>query len=190
MDSSPSRHYTTIRGGTGGPGGQGGVTGGAGGNAEGPRFTNFTVQGDLINHFPPPANVDSQDHRITPEARNQLSCPAMVKDRKLCPLPVPSFTGRRDILQKMHRYFDIDQGSVQHIFVLHGLGGSGKSQLAFKFVHDSQAQTIQRFSAIFYIDATNEQTLEIDLQTIAPTEVGNSTKASLLWLAGKQEDTG
>ena len=28
---------------------------------------------------------------------------------------------------------------AQHVFVLHGLGGSGKSQLAFKFLEDSQA---------------------------------------------------
>ncbi|KAJ7458717.1 hypothetical protein B0H11DRAFT_2317422, partial [Mycena galericulata] len=72
--------------------------------------------------------------------------------------------------------------------VLHGLGGSGKSQLAFKFVYDSQAQAINRFSQIFYIDATNEQTLEIDLQAIAPAEVGNSSEASLCWLAGKHEE--
>ncbi|KAJ7470020.1 P-loop containing nucleoside triphosphate hydrolase protein, partial [Mycena galericulata] len=88
----------------------------------------------------------------------------------------------------MHHYFDHDLGSLQHIFVLHGLGGSGKSQLAFKFVHDSQAQAIHRFSEIFYIDATNEQTLEIDLQSITPAEVGNSAEASLHWLAGKHEE--
>ncbi|KAJ7458797.1 P-loop containing nucleoside triphosphate hydrolase protein [Mycena galericulata] len=188
MDSFSSGHHTTIHGGNGGPGGQGGVIGGAGGKGEGPQFTlsaaenwNVMVQGDLINHFPLAGNLEPQDHR------NQLSGPVM-KDHKLCPLPVSSFTGRKDILERMGHYFDRDLGSMQHIFVLHGLGGSGKSQLAFKFVHDSQAQAIHRFSEIFYIDATNEQTLEIDLQTIAPTEVGNSTKASLLWLAGKQEE--
>ncbi|KAJ6571308.1 FabD lysophospholipase-like protein [Mycena capillaripes] len=61
-----------------------------------------------------------------------------MRDRKLCPLPVSTFTGRKDILQKIHQSFDLNRGS-RHIFVLHGLGGSGKSQLAFKFLHDSQA---------------------------------------------------
>ncbi|KAJ7470012.1 P-loop containing nucleoside triphosphate hydrolase protein [Mycena galericulata] len=181
MDSFSSRHYT-IHGGTGGAGGQGGVLGGAGGHAEGPRFENVTVHGNVINHFPLPGNPGPQDHR------NQSLGPVMMKDHKPCPLPVSSFTGQRDILQKMHNYFDRDQGSVQHIFVLHGLGGSGKSQLAFKFVHDSQAQAIHRFSKIFYIDATNEQTMKSDLQTITPMEVGNSAEASLRWLAGKQEE--
>ncbi|KAJ6535505.1 P-loop containing nucleoside triphosphate hydrolase protein [Mycena capillaripes] len=110
----------------------------------------------------------------------------MVKDRKLCPLPVSSFTGRKDILQKMVRYFDSDQGSVQHIFVLHGLGGSGKSQLAFKFLQESKVN--HRFSEIFYIDATSEQTIEMDLQAISPAAVGKSVAATLRWLAGKPEE--
>jgi hypothetical protein len=56
---------------------------------------------------------------------------------KSCPLPVKSFTGRNDILDKMCQYFDSDH-KIQHVFVLHGLGGSGKSQLAFKFLEDSK----------------------------------------------------
>ncbi|KAJ6535475.1 P-loop containing nucleoside triphosphate hydrolase protein [Mycena capillaripes] len=110
----------------------------------------------------------------------------MAKDRKICPLPVSSFTGRKEILQKMDRYFDSDRGSAQHIFVLHGLGGSGKSQLVFKFLQDSQVN--HRFSEIFYIDATSEQTIEMDLQTINPAAVGKSAPANLRWLAGKQEE--
>ncbi|KAF7365906.1 FabD/lysophospholipase-like protein [Mycena venus] len=181
MDLSSTGHHITIHGGTGGSGGQGGNVGGAGGNAEGPQFTvsgaenlNVTVHGDLINHFPPPRNLDSWVHS---EVRN---------DRKLCPMPVSFFTGRKDILQKMSQYFDRDQGSMQHIFVLHGLGGSGKSQLAFKFLEESKINC--RFSEILYIDATSEQTVEMDLQTIACAAVGKSPEASLHWLAGKQEE--
>ncbi|KAJ7291845.1 P-loop containing nucleoside triphosphate hydrolase protein [Mycena rebaudengoi] len=107
------------------------------------------------------------------------------KDHKLCPLPVSSFTGRKDTLQEMHQHFDSDQGS-QHIFVLHGLGGSGKSQLAFKFLQDSQAHHC--FSEIFYIDATSEQTIETDLKIVGPAVGGGSAEASLHWLADKQEE--
>jgi predicted alpha/beta-fold hydrolase len=56
---------------------------------------------------------------------------------KICPLPVKFFTGRKDIFDKMHQYFDTSS-DTQHVFVLHGLGGSGKSQLAFKFLDDAQ----------------------------------------------------
>ncbi|KAJ7260355.1 hypothetical protein B0H12DRAFT_1217997 [Mycena haematopus] len=144
-------------GGTGGSGGPG-VQGGAGGNAEGPQFTvsgarnwNVTVQGDL---------------RISSDARKHSLGTPRQKDPKPCPLPVSSFTGRKDILEKMHQHFDSNPGS-QRVFVLYGLGGSGKSQLAFKFLQDSQAPT-KHFSDIFYIDATSEQTIETDLKDIVP----------------------
>jgi hypothetical protein len=63
---------------------------------------------------------------------------------KLCPAPSQVFTGRRDELDKMNSYFF---GSGQHrqgkqkVFVLHGFGGAGKSQLAFKFVDEHQSQS-------------------------------------------------
>jgi hypothetical protein len=60
-----------------------------------------------------------------------------LKMPKTCPLPVKSFTGRKEILDKIHQYFNSGHKS-QHVFVLHGLGGAGKSQLAFKFLDDSQ----------------------------------------------------
>ena len=57
---------------------------------------------------------------------------------KGCPSPTPVFTGRHDILSKMHAYFSTNVGK-RHVFVLYGLGGSGKSQIAFKFVEECQA---------------------------------------------------
>lgn len=46
---------------------------------------------------------------------------------------------------------------------------------------------ISSFSQIFYIDATNEQTIETDLQTLGPA-AGKSTESTLHWLAGNQEE--
>ena len=69
-----------------------------------------------------------------------------VRERKICPLPVASFTGRKKILDKMRRYFTSDC-DFQRVFVLHGLGGSGKSQLAFKFVREST----QRYARFYYL---------------------------------------
>jgi len=76
-----------------------------------------------------------------------------IPERKLCPPPVTSFIGRKDILDKMRRYFDSESAS-QHIFVLHGLGGAGKSQLAFKFIEESKdkryANWSNRITMLFY----------------------------------------
>ena len=50
------------------------------------------------------------------------------------------FTGREDILHQMARYLDPTKTSVtlkkQRIFVLHGLGGAGKTQIMAKFVDE------------------------------------------------------
>src|SRR5271170_5350971 len=54
---------------------------------------------------------------------------------KRCPPPTPFFTGRKDILSQMHIYFSENLGR-RHVFVLHGLGGAGKSQIAFQFVEE------------------------------------------------------
>ena len=103
----------------------------------------------------------------------------------------------------MHKYFDSD-AECQRVFVLYGLGGSGKSQLAFKFLQECQANKrysefmimmfnklrfwISSFSDVFYIDATNEQTLEMDLKGIRPEnpQVEQSVDGILRWLANQQ----
>ena len=123
-------------------------------------------------------------------------------ERKLCPRPVASFTGRDDILNKMRTYFDSVSES-QRVFVLYGLGGAGKSQLAFKFIEEHKSKRyisiftyllacdiptfiyLFSFSEIFYVDATNEQTLRADLEAIAPGNMRRSAEASLHWLASQ-----
>lgn len=68
------------------------------------------------------------------------------RERKRCPLPVSSFEGRKSSLKTMHQHYAINL-KTQHILVLYGLGGSGKSQLAYKFVEECQETNRYRFSA-------------------------------------------
>lgn len=58
--------------------------------------------------------------------------------RKRCPLPIGSFEGRKRILDNMHRFYKNKSIKQQRIFVLHGIGGAGKSQIAYKFVQECQ----------------------------------------------------
>jgi len=75
----------------------------------------------------------------SPSPLNELT--HFQRERKLCPPAVASFIGRKDILDKMCNYFDPEiQTACQRIFVLHGLGGAGKSQLAFKFIEESKGK--------------------------------------------------
>jgi NB-ARC domain len=127
-----------------------------------------------------------------------------IKERKLCPLPLASFTGRRKILDKMHGYFNSD-GEFQHVFVLYGLGGSGKSQLAFKFLQESQANErydsmneittlcsftilIFSFSNVFYIDATNKQMLEMHLMAITAEQSANQQDRNWILVFDNADD--
>ncbi|KAJ7830374.1 FabD lysophospholipase-like protein [Mycena leptocephala] len=56
-----------------------------------------------------------------------------VRAGDICPPPSRIFQGRQDILAKMDEYFSKDIGE-RHIYVLHGLGGSGKTQIGLKFL--------------------------------------------------------
>ncbi|KAK7028586.1 hypothetical protein R3P38DRAFT_932004 [Favolaschia claudopus] len=168
--NSHQRNITIeAHGGTGGPGGQSGSgSGGLGGIGQGPQFhvsgtSHWTVHGATETVF---------------------STAVKTKQRKLCPIPVPSFTGRQEILQEIHQYFGQAQ-ETRLIFILHGLGGSGKSQLAFKFVQEAQVK--KRFSDVFFIDATNEETADTDLKLLVPGS-DNTSEAALSWLASNHND--
>ena len=68
---------------------------------------------------------------------------------KTCPPPTNVFTGRADILSQLDEYFCPSPTSFdseeQRVFVLYGLGGAGKSQIAFKFVKQCQVTRPSRY---------------------------------------------
>ena len=51
------------------------------------------------------------------------------------------------------------------VFILLGMGGCGKSQLALEYCHE--AETNKTYSAIFWIDATSPTTAQQSISTIA-----------------------
>ncbi|KAJ7765163.1 P-loop containing nucleoside triphosphate hydrolase protein [Mycena metata] len=83
----------------------------------------------------------------------------------------------------MHHFFS-DPG-IQHIYVLHGLGGAGKTQITLKFINESSS----RFSDIFFIDTSTIATIETGLKNIGiQRDFGDSPEDGLLWLASKLEE--
>ncbi|KAJ7474349.1 P-loop containing nucleoside triphosphate hydrolase protein [Mycena latifolia] len=84
----------------------------------------------------------------------------------------------------MQQYFsqDLDQ---QHIYVLHGLGGAGKTQIALKFIQ----QSASRFSSTFFIDASTPETIETGLIYIAVTrKISATAEAAKQWLTSKHKE--
>ncbi|KAJ6506450.1 P-loop containing nucleoside triphosphate hydrolase protein [Mycena vulgaris] len=98
-----------------------------------------------------------------------------------CPPPSRIFHGRQNILDKMHKFFEQDLGK-QHIYLLHGLGGAGKTQIALKFIEELSA----RFSDIFLIDTSTTETIDTGLKDIAATRnAGSTARDGLDWLSSK-----
>ncbi|KAJ6503124.1 hypothetical protein DFH09DRAFT_1289487 [Mycena vulgaris] len=87
-----------------------------------------------------------------------------------CPPPSRIFHGRQNILDKMHKFFEQDLNK-QHIYLLHGLGGAGKTQVGLKFIEELSA----RFSDIFLIDTSTTETIDTGLRNIAATQNAGST---------------
>ncbi|KAJ7312647.1 hypothetical protein DFH08DRAFT_822090 [Mycena albidolilacea] len=115
----------SITGGQGGPGGQGcseGATGGHGADGFGPTL-----------------NITAQQLNLSTLASEQASQQDKIRAAQIgikCPLPSRKFQGRQHILNKMHDFFTANP-ATQKIYLLHELGGAGKTQIALPFIKDS-----------------------------------------------------
>ncbi|EUC66976.1 nephrocystin-3 protein [Rhizoctonia solani AG-3 Rhs1AP] len=106
-----------------------------------------------------------------------------VKTFRDCPLPSPAFVGQKDALTQMENSF-WDGVEGRHVFVLYGLGGGGKTQLALKFAQIHR----NKFSEAFCIDATSVNTIESDLASLAAAKkLGKHYVIAIKWLASRQE---
>ncbi|KAJ7895630.1 hypothetical protein B0H14DRAFT_3125286 [Mycena olivaceomarginata] len=171
-DGNPQTVNNNISGGVGGHGGEGHGqgTGGHGGVGQGPAvYQQYNI------YQPEHVTVNNSNARSAAIPASQIV--------NHCPLPSRMFCGRQDILDKMHCFFASNAG-IQNIYVLHGLGGIGKTQIGLKFIQESSS----RFSNIFFIDTTTIATIETGLKNIAVVkDSGNSTQDGLLWLTSNVE---
>ncbi|KAJ7733291.1 hypothetical protein B0H16DRAFT_1696168 [Mycena metata] len=162
-----------IAGGQGGPGGPAHLQGGMGGTGQGPIVHITTSQ--LIAHNLQATVATDQALRLQNLRASQIA--------SHCPPPSRIFCGRQQILNKMHHFFS-DTG-IQHTYVLHGLGGAGKTQIALKFIKESSS----RFSDTFFIDTSTIAMIDTGLKNIAVLkDFGDSSQDGLLWLTSKVEE--
>jgi hypothetical protein len=109
----------------------------------------------------------------------------------------------------MHDFFSSDIGK-RHVYVLHGLGGVGKSQITLKFIEECQVDakssryvpqfffihnpvliiaSFLRFSEVFFIDASSAETATADLRSIALAKgAGDSAEDALQFLSRLNEE--
>ncbi|QRV95640.1 kinesin light chain [Ceratobasidium sp. AG-Ba] len=120
-------------------------------------------------------------HRI--DGVIQSNAPDQTTGYKACPTPTPLFTGRQDTIDRIIAC--ISKGDTQRcVFVLYGLGGSGKTQLALKTVQ----QTKGIWSDVVFVDATTNETAIAALAGFAKEKkVGDSHESAVRWLSNRQE---
>ncbi|KAJ7720694.1 P-loop containing nucleoside triphosphate hydrolase protein [Mycena metata] len=100
-----------------------------------------------------------------------------------CPLPSRIFQGRQEILKEMQKYFKQDLGT-QHIYVLYGLGGAGKTQIGLKFIEESS-----HFVDKVLVDASTPETIDMGFKGIATAKkIGDSPQDALRWLASNHNE--
>ncbi|KAJ7099646.1 acyl transferase/acyl hydrolase/lysophospholipase [Mycena epipterygia] len=118
-----------------------------------------------------------------------VSGPKIAENTNNCPPPSRIFEGRRAILDGMHQYFFQATGK-QHIYLLYGLGGAGKTQIALKFIEESSSQILFcSFSNTFFIDTSTVETIDTGLKNIAlANNVGSTSQDALQWLRNKPDE--
>ncbi|SLM34571.1 Tetratricopeptide-like helical domain [Lasallia pustulata] len=98
---------------------------------------------------------------------------------KARPRPSPKFTGRKKYLDRLDSFFFTKTSPRQanRIFLLHGMGGAGKTQICLKF------------SRILWVDSSNEETIKQSLKNIAnhpdakSSSVQDTPEAVRTWLS-------
>ncbi|KAG8793097.1 hypothetical protein FRC12_003902 [Ceratobasidium sp. 428] len=97
---------------------------------------------------------------------------------KRCPAPSPAFTGcERQILQVVNCL--LSRANERRVCVVHGLGGSGKTQIALKSVE----RTRNKWSDIVYVDATTRDSAITTLKGFAQArKIGETHEDVLRWL--------
>ncbi|KAK3336561.1 acyl transferase/acyl hydrolase/lysophospholipase [Cercophora scortea] len=124
----------------------------------------------------------------------EACCPQSQVPRREAGVSSKFFTGRTDILRKMSAFFvkrESGKGPRRE-FLLHGMGGVGKTQIALKFRQMMDSEDM--FENIFWVDATSSVTIEESYNNIATKlladEAGNDKKMLhvLKWMDASREE--
>ncbi|KAJ3992913.1 P-loop containing nucleoside triphosphate hydrolase protein, partial [Lentinula boryana] len=105
-----------------------------------------------------------------------------------CPTSAKTFTGREEVLTRLEEFFLSGHAAEgMKTFLLYGLGGAGKTQIALQFIKRFK----QRFTARFFITADQEDSIQgsyFDIAKTSGVQDAQSWQAGLHWLHSHEED--
>ncbi|QRV95519.1 kinesin light chain [Ceratobasidium sp. AG-Ba] len=108
----------------------------------------------------------------------QLEAAPQISGIRECPAPTSVFTERHEPIRRAIDCLT-DRTEDRRVFVYHGMGGAGKTQLALQTVR----RTRERWSDIVYVDATSTETLQSTLGGFAAARnPGDTYEDALRWL--------
>ncbi|CAE6400703.1 unnamed protein product, partial [Rhizoctonia solani] len=95
-----------------------------------------------------------------------------------CPSSSQRFTGRGHHLKLVKAYFLCDSPG-RRLFVLYGLGGVGKTQVALRCIEELR----ERFVHVIFVDASSNDSIQTSLTTIAlKNNLGKTHEDTLNWI--------
>ncbi|CUA68424.1 Nephrocystin-3 [Mus musculus] [Rhizoctonia solani] len=99
------------------------------------------------------------------------------------PAPTPIFTGHTDEINQILKCL-VTERPQRRVCVVHGLGGSGKTQLVLKAIEQSE----DRWTKIIYVDSSSTSSIEGSLQKFAPAKNSRDTYEAALSLLGSRRE--
>ncbi|KAG9098286.1 hypothetical protein FRC07_010668, partial [Ceratobasidium sp. 392] len=113
----------------------------------------------------------------------QTAPPQQLLGVKQCPPPTSVYTERPEPVQQAINCLTND-AQERRVFVFHGLGGAGKTQLALRTIERTQ----DHWSDVVYIDATSVETLTSTMRQFAVARsIGDTHEDTLRWLGSYKE---
>ncbi|KAG9078939.1 hypothetical protein FRC06_008040 [Ceratobasidium sp. 370] len=98
---------------------------------------------------------------------------------KECPAPPPAYIERHKPIEQATSCLT-SPTQERRVFVFHGLGGTGKTQLALQTIE----RTRDYWSDVIYVDATSAETLKSALKDVALVRrIGKTHNDTLRWLS-------
>ncbi|KIJ95570.1 hypothetical protein K443DRAFT_40578, partial [Laccaria amethystina LaAM-08-1] len=110
----------------------------------------------------------------------------------LMPNPSTRFTGRTEVITKLKSHFSNtnDPAEKRKFFLLHGMGGIGKTQICLKFIEEMS----DFFASVFWIDASSVGTITQGLKGICnlpaaqSSRLDGSPESALHWIGLLKEN--
>lgn len=115
---------------------------------------------------------------VDTDGRIQVKPAQIVADLRVPPAPTSVFVGREKPVSRVIACV-IHDTRLRRIFVLHGLGGSGKTQIALRVVEITQDE----WTEVLFIDASSSETTISSLRGFAVAKkIGDKHTGTLQWL--------